>query len=494
MKKILGDLFRRIELNRNRLNDSMYLAKDLFDQNESWPGDFQGRDILALTSLYKAYEGYEDKQKNVLKQLEDIFAVLDQKVNKYGYFGKEFNGEYVDEQQVSSNSWFLRGLVNYYKITNNNKYLDQIKSIANNFLIPIAPFYVNYPTERVKHDEGGVSGSANGIILNGWEVSTDIGCAFIMLDGITAIYEVYPDQKLKDVIELMINSFLKINYLKLECQTHATLSCTRGIIRYSKYNNKYLKNAIDIFNNYLEKGMTYDYANINWFNRFSTWTEPCGIIDSFIIARKLYSITQEEKYLDVFNRIYINSLRTFQRINGGAGCSTCAIKDNYLMKSYLYEAFFCCTMRLGDGLGYLTDFALIKDEDKLIIPFPVKFEYEDENISFVLDNEFYYDDNKITLKVNKINKPLLMKIRLPKNGINNRWLKINLNEKKEYVFELENEINSQNGIFFFGDMLLTKKKEKMKKEFMINNDAYSFVYDNSTFEENVLEEKVQYVK
>lgn len=494
MKKILGDLFRRIELNRNRLNDSMYLAKDLFDQNESWPGDFQGRDILALTSLYKAYEGYEDKQKNVLKQLEDIFAVLDQKVNKYGYFGKEFNGEYVDEQQVSSNSWFLRGLVNYYKITNNNKYLDQIKSIANNFLIPIAPFYVNYPTERVKHDEGGVSGSANGTVLNGWEVSTDIGCAFIMLDGITAIYEVYPDQKLKDVIELMINIFLKINYLKLECQTHATLSCTRGIIRYSKYNNKYLKNAIEIFNNYLEKGMTYDYANINWFNRFSTWTEPCGIIDSFIIARKLYSITQEEKYLDVFNRIYINSLRTFQRINGGAGCSTCAIKDNYLMKSYLYEAFFCCTMRLGDGLGYLTDFALIKDEDNLIVPFPVKFEYEDENISFVLDNEFYYDDNKITLKVNKINKPLLMKIRLPKNGINNRWLKINLNEKKEYVFELENEINSQNGIFFFGDMLLTKKKEKMKNEFMINNNAYSFVYDNSTFEENVLEEKVQYVK
>ena len=494
MKKILGDLFRRIELNRNRLNDSMYLAKDLFDQNESWPGDFQGRDILALTSLYKAYEGYEDKQKNILKQLEDIFAVLDQKVNKYGYFGKEFNGEYVDEQQVSSNSWFLRGLVNYYKITNNNKYLDQIKSIANNFLIPIAPFYVNYPTERVKHDEGGVSGSANGTILNGWEVSTDIGCAFIMLDGITAIYEVYPDQKLKDVIELMINIFLKINYLKLECQTHATLSCTRGIIRYSKYNNKYLKNAIEIFNNYLEKGMTYDYANINWFNRFSTWTEPCGIIDSFIIARKLYSLTKEERYLDVFNRIYINSLRTFQRINGGAGCSTCAIKDNYLMKSYLYEAFFCCTMRLGDGLGYLTDFALIKDEDNLIVPFPVKFEYEDENISFVLDNEFYYDDNKITLKVNKINKPLLMKIRLPKNGINNRWLKINLNEKKEYVFELENEINSQNGILFFGDMLLTKKKEKMKKEFMINNNAYSFVYDNSSFEENVLEEKVQYVK
>ena len=140
MKKILGDLFRRIELNRNRLKDSMYLAKDLFDQNDSWPGDFQGRDILALTSLYKAYEGYDDKQKDVLKQLEDIFALLDQKVNRYGYFGKEFNGEYVNEQQVSSNSWFIRGLVNYYNITKNDKYLKQIKSIVDNFLVPISSF------------------------------------------------------------------------------------------------------------------------------------------------------------------------------------------------------------------------------------------------------------------------------------------------------------------------------------------------------------------
>ena len=125
----------------------------------------------------------------------------------------------------------------------------------------------------------------------------------------------------------------------------------------------------------------------------------------------------------------------------------------------------------------------------------VQFDEKDVNITD-LDAEIkaVLKDNKITLKVNKINKPLLMKIRLPKNGINNRWLKINLNEKKEYVFELENEINSQNGIFFFGDMLLTKKKEKMKNEFMINNNAYSFVYDNSSFEENVLEEKVQYVK
>lgn len=500
MKKILGDLFRRIELNRNRLKDSMYLAKDLFDQNDSWPGDFQGRDILALTSLYKAYEGYDDKQKDVLKQLEDIFALLDQKVNRYGYFGKEFNGEYVNEQQVSSNSWFIRGLVNYYNITKNDKYLKQIKSIVDNFLVPISSFYERYPTQRKKQDLGGVSGFNDGTVINGWELSTDIGCAFIMLDGISAAYEVYQDEKVKNIIELMINAFLKIDYLNLECQTHATLSCTRGIIRYSKYNKKYFNYAVRIFDDYLSKGMTYDYANINWFNRFTTWTEPCGIIDSMIIARKLYEITKEEKYLDVFNRIYTNSLRTFQRINGGAGCSTCAIKDNYLMKSYLYEAFFCCTMRLGDGLCYLTNFSIVNNENNLIVNFPVKLEYEDDNISFLLDNEFYYNDNRIIINVTRLIKPIVLKIRLPKDSfvekydINGRWLEVNLTEEKEYVFNFKNNINSQNGILFFGDMLLTKKKEKMEHELFINKEVYSYVYDNSKFDERELDEKVQYVK
>ena len=54
-----------------------------------------------------------------------------------------------------------------------------------------------------------------------------------------------------------------------------------------------------------------------------------------------------------------------------------------------------------------------------------------------------------------------------------------MTEEKEYVFNLKNNINSQNGILFFGDMLLTKKKEKMKHELFINNEVYSYVYDNS---------------
>ena len=69
-----------------------------------------------------------------------------------------------------------------------------------------------------------------------------------------------------------------------------------------------------------------------------------------------------------------------------------------------------------------------------------------------------------------------------------------MTEEKEYVFNLKNNINSQNGILFFGDMLLTKKKEKMEHELFINKEVYSYVYDNSKFDERELDEKVQYVK
>lgn len=478
----------------------MYLAKELFDQNDSWPGDFQGRDILALTSLYKAYEGYEDKQKDVLHQLEDIFAVLDSKVNCYGYFGKVFDGITVNEQQVSSNSWFLRGLVNYYKITGDEKYLAEIKSITEHFLLPLAPFYENYPVERERKEDGGVSGNVDGTILNGWEVSSDIGCAFIMLDGITAAYEVYREEPVKKLIERMIDKFLTIDYLSLECQTHATLSCTRGIIRYSKYNPKYLLDAIHIFDRYLKNGMTYDYANINWFQRFTTWTEPCGIIDSMIVARKLYEITGKEKYLDIFNRIYVNSLRTFQRDNGGAGCSTCAVKDSYLLKSFLYEAFFCCTMRLGDCTHYLTDFLFTEKEGIYSIPYPSCFHVTEAGLDVDIDSEFYYNGNRIRIEVGKLQHPITLRFRVPektaieKNLLNKRWFSVTLKKEGVYTYPLEIDINEQNGIFFYGDILLTKKDEKMQDEILIGGRAYSYVYDNSCFDEHTLNEKPQYVK
>ena len=49
-----GDLKNRIERNREKISEKDYRAPVIFSQNPDWPGDWQGRGILALTSLYEA--------------------------------------------------------------------------------------------------------------------------------------------------------------------------------------------------------------------------------------------------------------------------------------------------------------------------------------------------------------------------------------------------------------------------------------------------------
>ncbi len=43
-------------------------------------------------------------------------------------------------------------------------------------------------------------------------------------------------------------------------------------------------------------------------------------------------------------------------------------------------------------------------------------------------------------------------------------------------------------------MLLTKKEQKIDHQFIIDNQAYSYIYDNSKFSEEELKGIVEYVK
>lgn len=499
MIKIHGDLFRRIKLNRQRMDEKIYHANELLSYVGGWPGDFPGRGILSLTSLYKTLSGYEEEQKSILNQLEDIFDNIDTYLNCHYYFGEVFDGKVLDEQQISGNSWYLRGLIEYYKITKNNKYLEQIKVITEEYLLKISSFYDFYPID-VRREEGAVAGHVNKDTFSNWRVSSDIGCAFIMLDGLTAVYEVLKTEQLKNMIVNLIDKFLTINYVEFECQTHATLSCARGILRFYELTDdkKYLNYVIDIFNSYTKFGMTYDYSNINWFNRNETWTEPCCIIDSLILTKKLYLKTKDISYLKLFNRIYINSIRTFQRDNGGAGCSTCAIDNQYMLKNYLYEAFFCCTMRLGEGLYEISDFSLLKDEEKLIVPFNVSFEYRDDNNHIIIDNEIY-ESNQIKINIKKITSVSTILLYVPNNievegyEVKNNFIEIHVNEDNS-IINVKLFPIIENELCLNGDMLLTIKDVEEKEQVLVNGKIYSPLYDNTRFTEEELNKRIQYIK
>lgn len=137
-------------------------------------------------------------------------------------------------------------------------------------------------------------------------------------------------------------------------QTHATLSAARGFVRMYRATGErgYLDVAEDIFRFYPEHGMTLTYENFNWFGREDSWTEPCAVVDSFLLALELHDILQKEEYRTLASRIWYGGLIFCHRANGGAGPNSCVTEKSPYLAVSMYEAPFCCTMRYAEGLKY----------------------------------------------------------------------------------------------------------------------------------------------
>ena len=266
------------------------------------------------------------------------------------YLGEEFDGVTVDEQQISGHSWFLRGLVEYSIAFNSTFAKEVAKSTVENLYLPIAEWYERYPIDRNKI-VGDVSGHS-AERLNGWKLSTDVGCAFMCVDGLAHYFALTKDKKVKEFLDKVIGVFDSLDKVKLGFQTHTTLSCVRGILKLFETTGeeKHFDIAKRTFDEYLNCGMTLTYQNYNWYGRKDSWTEPCAVVDSFILATEIYKITRIENYLTVARRIWFNGLQFCQRNNGGAGTDSCATKEFPFLKMNTYEAPFCCTMRYSEGL------------------------------------------------------------------------------------------------------------------------------------------------
>ena len=488
----------RIKLNKNRLLSYDETYKDLYqkDASMSWPGDFVGRYILALSSLYEGLDDNKDKTE-VLNALKDIVSQRNNHVNKHHFFGKEFDDNLINEQQMSGNSWYIRALVAYYNITKDKKILEEIKDIKDNFLLKVAKHYSHYPMKN-ERDSGEVSGHISDKPINGFLLSSDIGCAFILLDGFVDVYSLTLDEKLKKSIEEIIKIFESINYINLNCQTHATLTCSRAILRFYKLtnNNHYLDLVMKIFNDYQNYGMTLDYQNINWFNKLDSWTEPCCVIDSFILAHDLYLITKNNKYLKLFGKISTNGIRIFQRDNGGAGCTTIVSNKDSVLKCFMYEAWFCCSMRLGEGLKYLSSSRLINlGKDKYLMMYPEKYQNED----IIIDANYYFGKSIYV----KSNKDIKLSIYVPDGfiikssnidyKIKDNLLCLDVLNNKEINIICDLEVSKEKEVYFYGDMLLTRKDKHDDRIIMIDNNEYSYVLSSSNYKEKDLEQIKQYL-
>lgn len=346
------ELEDRIKLNYRRLSTGDYYSiGEIFSAKDyDWYADKEGRALLAFMCHYKLSGA-------VIPCMEQMLAQMDGYLNSDGYFGPIWQNE-IHEQQLSGHSWLLRGLCEHYEIFGDDFCLQAVRRIIENLYLPKRGRYSSYPVDRSLSKDGGVSGSQIGII-DGWILSSDVGCAFMSIDGLSHAYKITKDARVKALLDEMTAVYLAIDKVSIQAQTHCTLTAARGMVRmYQQTGDEaYLSGAEKIATLYFEGGgMTASYQNLNWWGRPDSWTEPCAIVDSLMLAGELYKLTAKDHYRTLAARIYHNGLATAQRDNGGAGTDSVVVEggtDTLCMG--MYEAYFCCTMRLAEGLWYINE-------------------------------------------------------------------------------------------------------------------------------------------
>lgn len=345
------ELSQRIDLNFTRLCGDYYGISQVFSPPDyAWYGDKEGRALLAFVCHYRI-GGRE------IPCMKQMMSELDGHLNADGYFGPIYEN-LIDEQQFSGHSWLLRGLCEYYEAFHDKKCLDMITRIAQNLYVRHSDMLSSYPVNRTCENVGDVSGSRTGTVSN-WILSSDVGCAFMSIDGLSHAYRVTKNPDIKRTVDIMISCFMSIDKVAIGAQTHCTLTAARGMLRmfHETGDGEYLDKAESILDLYaFGGGMTATYENLNWWGRTDSWTEPCAVVDSLMLSCELFKAVGNAKYRTLAARIYHNGFSSIQRPNGGAGTDSVVLAgtENYLYTK-MYEAYFCCTMRLAEGLRYVSE-------------------------------------------------------------------------------------------------------------------------------------------
>jgi hypothetical protein len=389
--EIGGDLSERARQNFDRLETEYFQPAQLFarETKSDWPGDSAGRLLLGVTLLTQATH-------REARYLDQTLRVYPAKMNQQGYFGHLHSNDSIDEQQFSGHGWVLRGLCECYLWRKDDRVLEMIQRIVKNLALPTRGFHRNYPIDpNLRPHQGALAGVMAGRIGN-WSVSSDIGCDFIFLDGITQAYQLLRTSELKELCQEMVNRFLQVDLLGIKAQTHSTLTTLRALLRcWDLTREPGLLEAVEQrYLLYRTAAMTENYENYNWFGR-PEWTEPCAVVDSFMVATQLWQHTGKPGYLEDAHHIYFNGLTAGQRANGGFGPNTCSGAHDPFLAISVFEAYWCCTMRGAEGLSRAIESAYYTTPSAICVPFywdsKARLQLADGAVTLAQRTEYPYD-------------------------------------------------------------------------------------------------------
>ncbi len=404
-----GELARRIEQNALRLMQDDYDIPAGHEMNQrEWPGDFRGRALLALAQ-HAAYGSSTAARRDAL--LADTLRCLSLR----GYLGEEVGGV-VNEQQLAGHSWLLRALVACAQ-QGAQEAAAAAERLFETLFLPCAAALDAYPLKRVRTNAGQPSGELESGVENGWRLSTDVGCAFIALDGLSAYYAFSRDARAQNALTAMLRLFARIDPEEVRMQTHATLTALRGALRAYRLggDERLLALVRERFAAYCARAQTVNFANYNWFGR-PQWTEPCGVVDSLMLAQDLFGETGERSWLRLANRIFFNGLLSSQRENGGFGCDSCVTRDGRqpLLEAHkgAYEAYWCCSMRGAEGLMAAAHGGAFEREGEIVLALRGAGRYSLEQAEVQIRGDFPWEE-KVEIAFTGVRAPFMLRVLLP---------------------------------------------------------------------------------
>lgn len=368
--EIKGELAVRSGRNYARLEGKWYRPDEVFRaDSHGWPADWEGRILLALVLLSQSTH-------RTAAYLDEILSMMPEYFNEKGYFGPVLPEGHFDEQQFGGHSWMFRALAEYEKWKPGKGGGKLLEQMVRNFLLPASGYYSQYPIDpgtRFEHQDVWTLSKLQTKTKHHAETS-DAGCAFIMLDGATAAYELLKWPELKKLVLEMEARFLEMDLQALHIQTHATLSAVRGLIRFYETTGEkeHLLSAESVYRLYRDTAMTEAYGNYNWFG-VPRWTEPCAIIDSFLVTVNLWKHLQKEEYLEDAHLIYFNAFCHGNRENGSFGTDSCVgakdAEEPLMLYPVNFETYWCCTMRGGEGFSRAIEFCVFQEGNTAWFPF-----------------------------------------------------------------------------------------------------------------------------
>jgi hypothetical protein len=387
-----------------------------------WSGEFSGKYI---TGAYYIYRITKNKKlfNYIIKFIDELLTYQDED-GYLGCYSKEchITGAFSKTPDVIGETWdswthyhLMYGLLKWYEETNNPKYFDAIKKIAD--------FYLNNFYNEKKT-----------IVSIGWsEMNLAVYHSFAMLYNFTKekkylkfALNIEEDLKEETAGDYLTVGLKQIEYFKCNKPRWESMHIIMGLAEMYKATNdkKYLEAVSFLTNSILKTDVhntggfsTAEQAIGNPFTYGAI--ETCCVIAYNALVYEVYRLTQDIKLIDHLEISHYNAVLGYYSPTGK--WSTYDTPMDGTKKANFQDIVFqcrpgspelnCCSVNAPRGVSLIGEWAIVEDDKNIVINTYESMYVENDDASSIEIEGNYPHNNKVKIIINGLNKPI--KIRIP---------------------------------------------------------------------------------